>query len=110
MLLACLVVAFLWTRSGSSAGGAFGGEVGRAADQTFSLRQFVSYPCQFYLPQFSFLSPSIGGSYGYRQMFTETFFRGFANLEVNFRPAVYDSLQILAFLGLGALCTTISLR
>jgi 4-amino-4-deoxy-L-arabinose transferase-like glycosyltransferase len=109
-LLACLIVAFLWTRSGSSGGGAFGGEVGRATNESFRPRQFASYLWQFYLPPFSFLSPPIGPAYGYRQMFIETFFGGYANFEVNFRPAIYDWLQILAFLGLGGLYTTVFLR
>jgi 4-amino-4-deoxy-L-arabinose transferase-like glycosyltransferase len=109
-LLACVVVAFLWTRSGSAGGGAFGGEVGRAADQSFNVRQFGSYVWQFYLPPFSFLTPSIGPPYGYRQMFIETFFGGYANFEVNFRPTIYDWLQILAFVGLAGLYTAILAR
>jgi 4-amino-4-deoxy-L-arabinose transferase-like glycosyltransferase len=109
-LLACLLVAFLWTRSGSAGGGAFGGEVGRAADQSFSVRQFASYLWQFYLPPFSFLTPSLGPPYGYRQMFIETFFGGYANFEVNFRPAVYDWLQILSFVGFIGLYTAIVVR
>jgi 4-amino-4-deoxy-L-arabinose transferase-like glycosyltransferase len=109
-LLACGVVAFLWTRSGSAGGGAFGGEVGRATDQAFKVRQFASYVWQFYLPPFSFLTPSIGPPYGYRQMFIETFFGGYANFEVNFRPTIYDWLQIFAFVGLAGLYTAIFAR
>jgi 4-amino-4-deoxy-L-arabinose transferase-like glycosyltransferase len=109
-LVACLVVAFLWTRSGSAGGGAFGGEVGRAAEQSFNVRQFASYVWQFYLPPFSFLTPAIGPPYGYRQMFIDTFFGGYANFEVNFRTAVYDWLQILAFVGLVGLYTAIFAR
>jgi 4-amino-4-deoxy-L-arabinose transferase-like glycosyltransferase len=109
-LLACLVVAFLWTRSGAAGGGAFGGEVGRAADQAFNVRQFASYLWQFYLPHFSFLTSSLGPPYGYRQMFIETFFGGYANFEVNFRPAVYDWLQILAFIGFIGLYTALLVR
>jgi hypothetical protein len=100
---ACLVVAFLWTRSGASGGGAFGGEVGRAANEGFNAKQFLSYLWQFYLPKLSFMDPMLGPPYGYRQMFIQTFFGGFANFEVNFRPTVYDRLQDLAFLGLIAL-------
>jgi 4-amino-4-deoxy-L-arabinose transferase-like glycosyltransferase len=102
-LLACLVVAFLWTRSGASGGGAFGGEVGRAANEGFNPKQFLSYLWQFYLPRLGFMDPMLGPAYGYKQMFIQTFFGGFANFEVNFRPSVYDRLQDLAFLGLVAL-------
>jgi hypothetical protein len=109
-LLACGVLAFLWTRSGSGGGGAFGGEVGRAASESFNPRQFLSYLWQFYFPHFSFLTPSLGPPYGYRQMYIETFFGGYANFEVNFRPAVYDWLQILAFVGFVGLYTAVLSR
>jgi 4-amino-4-deoxy-L-arabinose transferase-like glycosyltransferase len=109
-LLACLIVAFLWTRSDSAGGGAFGGEVGQATGEPFSAREFLSYVWQFYFPRFSFMNPSIAHGYGYRQMFIETFFGGYANYEVNFRPAVYDWLQILAFAGFIGLYTAIVVR
>jgi 4-amino-4-deoxy-L-arabinose transferase-like glycosyltransferase len=108
-LLACLATAYLWTRS-SSGGGAFGGEVGRAAEQSFSVSQFLSYLWQFYLPKLGFMEPMLGPPYGYRQVFIETFFGGFANFEVGFRPAVYDRLQELAFVGFLALVLIAVLR
>jgi hypothetical protein len=110
LLLACVIVAFLWTRADSSGGGAFGGEVGRAANEPFNARQFASYLWQFYLPHFTFLTPPPGAPYGYRQMFIETFFGGYANFEVNYALAVYDWLQILAFVGLVGLYTALFLR
>ncbi|HEX7297885.1 MAG TPA: glycosyltransferase family 39 protein [Solirubrobacteraceae bacterium] len=107
-LLPCLVTAYLWTRSNS--GGAFGGEVGRAAEQSFSPSQFLSYLWQFYLPKLGFMSPMLGPPYGYRQFFIDTFFGGFANFEVGFRPAVYDRLQELVFVGFVALLLAAVLR
>jgi 4-amino-4-deoxy-L-arabinose transferase-like glycosyltransferase len=99
ILLACLAGAYLWTRS--SSGGAFGGELGRAAGGVpFDPRQFLSYVWQFYLPRMSFMDPSIGGDYGYREMFIDSFFGGFANFEVNLPRSVYDLLEIGVFLGL----------
>jgi 4-amino-4-deoxy-L-arabinose transferase-like glycosyltransferase len=102
LLLACIVVAYVWTRS-TSGGVAFGGQVDQAATEPWRLGQFVDYVWQFYLPRLPFMGPMIGPPYGYRQVFIETFFGGFANYEVNFRPAAYDRLQDLAFLGLLAL-------
>jgi hypothetical protein len=112
-LFGCLLAAFLWTRSSSSGGGAFGGELGRldeASGVRFSLRQFLSYVWQFYLPRFGFMDPMLGPPYGYRQMYIDSFFGGYATLEVNFRSAAYDRLQILAFLGFVGLYTTVVLR
>jgi hypothetical protein len=108
-LLPCLVVAYLWTRS-DSGGAAFGGEVGQATGQSFSPGSFLSYVWQFYLPKLGFMSPMPGPAYGYKQVFIETFFGGYANFEVNFRPAVYERLQDLAFLGLIALVAIAILR
>jgi 4-amino-4-deoxy-L-arabinose transferase-like glycosyltransferase len=98
LLLACLVVAYLWTRN--SGGAAFGGQVDQAATESLRLGQFADYVWQFYFPRLPFMGPMIGPPYGYRQVFIETFFGGFANYEVNFRPAAYDRLQDLAFLGM----------
>lgn len=104
-LFACGVAAYLWTRA-ADAGGAFGGEVGQAADQSFSAGQFLSYLWQFYFPKLGFMSPMIGPPYGYREVYIETFFGGYGNFEVVFRTAAYDRLQDLAFLGLLALLGT----
>jgi 4-amino-4-deoxy-L-arabinose transferase-like glycosyltransferase len=106
---ACLVVAYLFTRS-HSGGAAFGGEVGQATEQSFSVSQFLSYLWQFYLPKLGFMSPMIGPAYGYKQVFIETFFGGYANFEVGFRPVVYDRLQDLAFVGLIALLAIAVIR
>jgi 4-amino-4-deoxy-L-arabinose transferase-like glycosyltransferase len=108
-LAGCLLIAWLWTRA-DSGGSAFGGEVSQATTQSFSLGQFGSYLWQFYFPKLSFMAPMIGPPYGYRQVYVETFWGAFANLEINFRPAVYDWLQVLSFLGLGALWTAIVAR
>jgi 4-amino-4-deoxy-L-arabinose transferase-like glycosyltransferase len=109
-LLACLAVAFLWTKADSGTGGAFGGEVGRAATEPFSVGAFLSYLWRFYLPDVSVLTPRLGPSYGYRQVFIETFFGGYGNYEVNFRPHIYVWLQRLAFVGLVGLAATTAIR
>jgi 4-amino-4-deoxy-L-arabinose transferase-like glycosyltransferase len=106
VLVGCVIVAWLWTRSDSGATGAFGGEINQAATQSFTLRGFLSYLWQFYFPRFSFMQPPPGVPYGYRQAYIETYFGGYSYFEINFRTAVYDWLQILAFLGLLALWTT----
>jgi predicted membrane protein DUF2142 len=109
LLVGCLLVAFLWTRS-DAGGAAFGGEVGRATNQGFNVRQFASHVWQFYLPHFSFMAPMLGPKYGYREVYIETFFGGYANFEVNFRPAIYDWLQIFAFGGFVAIYGLIIVR
>ena len=78
-----ILIAALWTRA-DSGGAAFGGEVAQQTTASgASLRQFLSYVFQFYFGPFSFLQP-LGPAYGYRQVFIDTFFGGFASLEVNY--------------------------
>jgi len=101
------LVAVLWT--GAHSGTAFGGEIQSGASQSFSVRQFASYVFQFYFGPFSFLTP-LGPPYGYRQVFIDTYFGGFASLEVNLRLAIYDYLQIAAAVGLLALMVTVVIR
>jgi 4-amino-4-deoxy-L-arabinose transferase-like glycosyltransferase len=100
IVLACVAVAFLYTRS--HAAGAFGGEVGRAAEQRFNLNQFASYVFQFYFGPLPSLQ-ALGPPYGYRQVFIETFYGTFGSLEVNFGPRIYDALQVGSAVGLALL-------
>jgi hypothetical protein len=108
-LIPFILIAALWTRA-DSGGAAFGGEV---AQQTTaggaSLRQFLSYVFQFYFGHFSFLQP-LGPAYGYRQVFIDTFFGGFASLEVSYTTHLLDQIQILAAVGLIALALTVARR
>jgi 4-amino-4-deoxy-L-arabinose transferase-like glycosyltransferase len=96
----CLVGAYLWTRTTSAGGGAFGGEVGRAATQELGPRQFLAYLWHFYLPGGSFIGPQLGPPYGFRQFYIGTFFSAYANLEVTLSPGV--DLWLTRMAGFGA--------
>jgi 4-amino-4-deoxy-L-arabinose transferase-like glycosyltransferase len=77
----------------------------------WSPNQFASYLWQFYLPKLSFMTPKVGpATYGYRQVYIESFFGNFASFSVNYKPSTYDALQLLAGVGLVALYTSIVAR
>jgi hypothetical protein len=99
LVAAGIAGAYLWTRSTSAGGGAFGGEVGRAATQSWSPRQFLAYLWHFYLPGGDFLGPQLGAPYGFRQFYIDSFFGAYGNLEVNLRPSVLYWLARLAAAG-----------
>jgi 4-amino-4-deoxy-L-arabinose transferase-like glycosyltransferase len=83
---------------------------GAAADVRLVPREFVSYVWQFYFPKLTVFGTRLGPDYGYRQVFINSFFGSFASLEVNYKPSVYDALQVAAALGLAALYTTVVAR
>jgi hypothetical protein len=102
--LASLLIASAWTRSHGAAlaSNPVGG---------FSPKQFVSYLWQFYLPKLSFMSPKVGpATYGYRQVYIDTYFSAWGSLSVNYRVVVLDLLQVAAGIGLVALWTTVVAR
>lgn len=101
----CVAIAALWSAHGAGpgGGGAFGGEVTQQSGAT--VRAFFSYVFQFYFGDWGFMLGDIGPAYGWRQMYIETFFGGFANLEVGFTPATVDKLQITVAAGLVTLWT-----
>jgi hypothetical protein len=104
-IVVAVVGAMLWVRGHTANPG--GGSGAGNPPIAISPRQFLSYLWQFYLPKLSFMVPKVGPSfYGYRQVYIESFFGNFASLSVNYRPAVYDALQLGAGLGVAALYTT----
>lgn len=58
-----------------------------------SVRQFIGYVWQFYLPKLPFMAPKIGPDYGFRQAMVETYFGQFASLEVRFPDWIYEALH-----------------
>jgi hypothetical protein len=100
-VLAAAFVAYRLVLNSSGGGGVYGGEI---HIDNFSFAQFGSYLWQFYLPKLSFMTPKIGPSYGFRQLFIERWLTGsFGGLDVTFSPGVYSAMQWLADLGLVAL-------
>ena len=91
--------------------GAYGGEVtlGGPAGR-LSLLGFVNVIWQFYLPRLPFMELSIGGSYGYREVFVESFFGRFASLEVAYPAEVYSLIQGACALGLAGLVAAVWAR
>ena len=81
------------------------GDAGPASD----VREFGSYLWQFYLPRLDVLTP-FGPPYGYRQVFIETFFSSFGQLDVSPSIRFVDLTQAAVFIGLVALYTTVIAR
>jgi hypothetical protein len=109
-LLAGVALAYLWTRGhNEGTGGAFGGELSQGTREAFNVRQFLSYVFQFYFGPFSFLTP-LGPPHGYRQVYIDTYFSSFAALEVEYRTAIRDLLQIGAGTGLLLFAMTVAAR
>ena len=91
-------------------GTVYGGQVKSLNSDLFNLRHFLSFIYQFFFPRLKSLGPRIGPSYGYRQVFIDTFYGTFGSLEVAFPSWVYDTLQVLSALGLVALYTACVVR
>ena len=102
---ACVAIAVAWSHAHA------GGVISENPVGGFSPRQFLSYLWQFYLPKLSVMAPKVGpASYGYRQVYIDSYFSAFASFSVSYRPVVLDPLQVLAGIGLAALWTTIVIR
>jgi 4-amino-4-deoxy-L-arabinose transferase-like glycosyltransferase len=100
-LVAALGAYLLFGRSSSGGGGIYGGQAAyNVSVPSFNVRQFLSSIYQFYLPKLPSLQPRLGPSYGYRQVFIETFYGTFGSLEVIFPARLYDALQVLTAVGL----------
>jgi hypothetical protein len=74
-----------------------------------NLREFGSYIWQFYLPRPDFLQ-QFGPAYGYRQVFVETYFSVFGQIDVRPSAGFVDFVQDGAMVGLIALYTTVVAR
>jgi 4-amino-4-deoxy-L-arabinose transferase-like glycosyltransferase len=94
----------------SSGGSLYGGQAAAFQHNSFNLRQFLSFVWQFYLPPLPTMQPRIGPSYGFRQVFVETFYGTFGSLDVRLPTRVYALLQIASVLGLVALYTAVVVR
>jgi 4-amino-4-deoxy-L-arabinose transferase-like glycosyltransferase len=75
-----------------------GGEVGSTTGAG-SIKGFLSYLWQFYLPPLRTMTPQ-GPPYGYRQVFVEGLGGTFGSLEITYPLWVYDALQLAAGIGL----------
>jgi 4-amino-4-deoxy-L-arabinose transferase-like glycosyltransferase len=99
-----VAIAVAWSRSHA------GGTISENPVGGFSLRQFLSYLWQFYLPKLGVMDVKLGPDYGYRQVFIDSYFGAFASFSVAYPLRVLDLLQVLAGIGLVALWTTIVAR
>jgi len=84
-----------------------GGESTRAGG---SVKGFLSYLWQFYLPRLDTMTPPLGPPYGYRQVYIHGFFGTFGSLEIAFPTWVYDSLQVATGAGLVVLVICLARR
>lgn len=111
--VACVVAALLFdyiVATGSGGGSLYGGQVKSLNASQFSLTNFASFIYQFFFPKLGSMAPRIGPSYGYRQVFIETFFGKFGWLEVSLSPKIYDFLQVASALGLVGLYSACVVR
>lgn len=100
-------VAIVSGAGGEADGGLVGGDTG---GKPFSVREFLSYVWQFYLPKLSFQDPMIGPDYGWQVAFSDTFWGVFASLEVLYPQTLYDVLQWASLAGLAALAVALVVR
>jgi 4-amino-4-deoxy-L-arabinose transferase-like glycosyltransferase len=84
--------------SGHGGGASISGEAASTTGAG-SIKGFLSYLWQFYLPPLSTMSPQ-GPPYGYRQVYIEGLAGTFGSLEIMFPLWVYDAMQLAAGLGL----------
>lgn len=91
-------------------GGAYGGEVNLTSGGHFGIRGFIESVWQFYLPKLPSMHVRVGPSYGYEQMFVESFFGRFASLEVAYGRPVYHLIQLVCALGLIGLVAVVARR
>jgi Predicted membrane protein (DUF2142) len=105
---ALLLVAF---KSLSSGEGAYAGEISGFGEQSFSVRQFISYVWQFYLPKLSFMESTVGPQdYGFREVFIQGFWSDYAHLEIVLPSTAVDLLQVSSIALLIALYTLAVMR
>jgi hypothetical protein len=98
-------------KSVSDSGPAYGGEISTFGARPFSVREFLSYLWQFYLPKLDLMQPMIGpDGYGYREVYIEGFYGHFASLEVTYPRGVVDLLAVATVVGLFALYTAAVVR
>jgi 4-amino-4-deoxy-L-arabinose transferase-like glycosyltransferase len=93
-------------------GGAYGGEVvlSPAGSEGMSIKGFIGTTWQFYFPKLPFMEPRPGPSYGYHQVFIESFFGRFASLEVAYPAGIYALIQLACAAGLVGLIAAVATR
>jgi 4-amino-4-deoxy-L-arabinose transferase-like glycosyltransferase len=109
--VAGLAVAGVFTSGVTGAGSAYGGTIGWVGDTSFNLRQFLSYIWQFYLPKLEFMQPAVGiPSYGFREVYIQSFYSDFAWLEIGYPRFTIDLLHAATMLLLVGLYTVVVTR
>jgi hypothetical protein len=109
--LALLLTAFgIYRWKLSPSGGAYGGEVVLSPSGGMSITGFISTTWQFYFPKLPLMDPRPGPSYGYHQVFIESFLGRFASLEVAFPPGIYALIQLACAVGLVGLIAAVATR
>lgn len=76
----------------------------------FQVRELLSYVWQFYLPSLPFMQEPIGGDYGFRETWVQTFFGTFGSLEIGYATWVYDLLQVTVLVLLAAFVSALVLH
>ncbi len=108
-LLGVALVAFRLFTAGNGSS-LYGGQTDYIHQGGFKLSEFASLVWQFYLPPLPNMQAPLGPSYGYRQMYIETFFGAFGWLEVRYPQRIYSAIQLAAAGGLLALYTAAVVR
>lgn len=92
-------------------GSVYGGEVTLGKSGAFKIGDLLGNIWQFYFPRLGFMTPRPGPGYGYRQMVVEQYLGGvFASYDVYYPPWVYDRVQLVVALLLGALAVAAIVR
>jgi 4-amino-4-deoxy-L-arabinose transferase-like glycosyltransferase len=109
--LALVGLALVWAFHITTASGglAYGGEASLNAGH-FTIKGFLNYVWQFYFPGLPGMNTSISPTYGFRQVYIDSFFGTFSSLEINFPAWVYDWLRRAEIVGVVALVVSLIVR
>jgi hypothetical protein len=109
-IVAATVIAYRIYSSAAGGAALYGGEVNFGPASSFSIRQFLSFVWQFYLPELSSMDPRIGPAYGFRQVWVETLWGSFGAYEVTLPGWVNDLVQVSLVLLLVAIFAVVVRR
>ena len=108
----CVIFALAVEYGLASGGGGslYQGQVSSLNSGGFKLGEFLAFGFHFLFWRLTSLRAQLDPGYGYRQVFITTFYGTFGSLEVSFRPAVYNALQVLSGVGLAGFFTACAVR
>ncbi len=111
LMIGCaLLTVRLVGNTGGGGGALYGGQTDYVHQAGFSLTRFLSSVWQFYFPALPGMHPQTGASYGFRQMWIETFYGDFGWLDTRLPERAYTLLRLASVAGIVALVVALVVR